>query len=185
MPAIRQPVIRATRTELRDGTSIIIRPVRPDDARHAGAFFDWLSDETKYTRFMYQAKELTPEILAGALTQDGLKRVVLVAEPVDQRSEDPTPVVALGRYAPTSDPVTCEVALTVGDTWQGHGLGAALLARLIALATRGGYQAMCATALTTNAKMLRLARAFGFEIRADSGGVTTLEKALTRIPRPR
>jgi len=185
MPAIRQPVIRATRTELRDGTSIIIRPVRPDDARHAGAFFDWLSDETKYTRFMYQAKELTPEILAGALTQDGLKRVVLVAEPVDQRSEDPTPAVALGRYAPTSDPVACEVALTVGDTWQGRGVGAALLARLIALAARGGYQAMCATALTTNAKMLRLARAFGFEIRADSGGVTTLEKALTRIPRPR
>jgi acetyltransferase len=178
MSAARRPVIRATEVRLRDGTSIVLRLVRPDDARYADAFFSWLSEETKYLRFMYQVKELTPEMLAGALAQDGLKRVVLVAEPTRQGSDEPTPAVAIGRYAPTPDPTECEVAITVGDSWQGRGVGRALLKRLIALAKRAGYRAMCATALTTNTKMIGLARAFGFEIRTEPAGVTTLRKTL-------
>ena len=71
-----------------------------------------------------------------------------------------------------------EVAITVGDSWQGRGVGRALLERLVALAKRGGYQTMCATALTLNTKMVRLARAFGFEIHSEPGGVTTMQKSL-------
>ena len=177
MRAGTNPVIRATRCVLKDGTPAIVRPVHPDDARHAEDFFNWLSDETRYLRFMYQAKELTPEILRGALAQDGLKRVSLVVEPVTQAGGDP-PAIALGRYAPTEQPDTCEVAITVGDRWQGRGAGRALVARLIALARRGGYRTMCATALSTNAKMVGLARSFAFEIREEAGGVTTMRRAL-------
>ena len=155
-----------------------IRLVRPDDARHADAFFNWLSDETKYLRFMFPVKELTPDMLAGALAQDGLKRVALVAEPKQHGGDEPTPAVAIGRYAPTDDPEVCEVAITVGDPWQGRGVGKALLKRLTALAKRAGYRTMCATALTTNTKMIGLARAFGFEIHVESDGVTTMRNKL-------
>ena len=173
-----RPVVRAVTSKLRDGGLIRIRAVRRDDARHADAFFQWLSDQTKYLRFMYTVKELTPEILEGALAQDGLRRVVLVAEPSESAPEDPTPAVAIGRYAPTPDPEACEVAITVGDPWQGRGVGRALLARLVALAGRGGYRRMCATALTTNTRMIGLARAFGFEIHAEPDGVTQMTKRL-------
>ncbi|MEP6701733.1 MAG: GNAT family N-acetyltransferase, partial [Betaproteobacteria bacterium] len=161
---------------------VSLRPVRRDDEQFADAFFRWLSEETKYLRFMYQVKELTPAILEGVLHQDGLRRVVLVVEPIERSAADPTPAVAIGRYAPTSDPGECEVAITVGDPWQGRGVGRALLKRLIALARRGGYQTMSATALTANAKMVGLARAFGFEIRTRSGGETTMRKVLRPIP---
>lgn len=156
----------------------MLRPVRKEDARYADDFFQWLSEETKYMRFMYPVKALTPEILAGVLTQDGLRRVALVAEPVAPDSGDPTPAVAIGRYTPTDDPEACEVAITVGDSWQGRGVGRALLARLILLATRGGYQVMCATALTTNNKMIALARAFDFEIHSQPGGITAMRLQL-------
>ena len=141
MPAPRKPIIRATRARLRDGTPVIVRPVRKEDARYADAFFQWLSEETRYLRFMYPVKELTPEILAGVLTQDGLKRVALVVEPAQPAAGDPTPAVAIGRYTPTEDPAVCEVAITVGDPWQGRGVGRAVLARLIALADQARWWA--------------------------------------------
>lgn len=181
----RKPVIRVVRACLRDGTPVIVRPVRKDDARHAGAFFRWLSEETKYLRFMYPVRELTPDIMAGVFTQDGLKRVALVVEPAQPAADDPTPAVAIGRYAPTEDPAVCEVAITVGDPWQGRGVGRALLARLSALAARGGYTVMYAAALTTNSRMVGLARSFGFDIRSEPGGMTAMRRSLvsTRVTR--
>jgi acetyltransferase len=190
MPTPRKPIIRATRARLRDGTPVILRPVRPEDARYADAFFQWLSEETKYMRFMYPVKELTPDILAGVLTQNGLKRVALVVEPAQQAAGDPTPAVAIGRYVSTEDPAVCEVAITVGDAWQGRGVGRTLLTRLITLAARGGYTVMSAVALTTNSKMVGLARSFGFEIHSEPGGMTTMRRTLvgraaTRTTPPR
>jgi acetyltransferase len=178
MAPLRRPIVRAVVSRLRDGSQVRIRPVRNEDARHAQAFFAWLSQETKYLRFMYQVKELTPEILKGALTQDGLKRVALVAEPLAPSESDPTPAVAIGRYAPANDEGSCEVAITVGDSWQGRGVGSALLRRLIVLAQRAGYREMCATALTTNTRMIGLARAFGFEIDTEPAGVTAMRLQL-------
>lgn len=169
--------IRATRLTLRDGTRVSVRPVRKEDERSADAFFNWLSEETRYLRFMYQAKELTPEMMRGALAQDGLRRVPLVVEPIVQAEGDP-PAIALGRYAPTNDPFECEVAITVGDAWQGRGVGRVLLKRLIALAARGGYRSMSASVLSANAKMIGLARAFGFEITERSSGVTVMQRPL-------
>lgn len=185
MPTPRQPIIHATRARLRDGTPVIVRPVRNEDARYADAFFQWLSEETKYLRFMYPVKELTPEILAGVLAQDGLKRVALVVEPGRPAVGDPTPAVAIGRYVPTEDPAVCEVAITVGDPWQGRGVGRAVLARLIALAARGGYTVMSAVALTTNSKMVGLARSLGFEIHGEPGGITTMRRTLVCSPATR
>lgn len=178
MASIRRPVVRAVVARIRDGSRVRIRPVRKEDARHAEAFFQWLSEETKYLRFMYLVKELTPQILEGVFTQDGLKRVVLVAEPLEPTGNDPTPAVAIGRYAPAPDERACEVAITVGDTWQGRGVGGALLRRLIALARRAGYSEMCATALTTNTKMIGLARGVGFEIDVEPDGVTAMRLRL-------
>ncbi|MEP7083829.1 MAG: GNAT family N-acetyltransferase [Betaproteobacteria bacterium] len=189
MSTSRRPTIRAQRAMLRDGTPVIVRPVRADDARHADAFFHWLSEETRYLRFMYQVKEVTPEILAGVLTQDGLRRVALVVIPA-QPGDEPTPAVAIGRYAPTEDPTVCEVAITVGDSWQGRGVGRAVLRRLLRLAGRGGYAVMSAVALTTNSKMVGLARSFGFDIHTEPDGITTMRHSLvplrlSRTTRPR
>ena len=178
MSSNRRPVLRAVLARIRDGSQVRIRAVRAEDARYADAFFAWLSEETKYLRFGYTVKELTPQILQGALTQDGLNRVVLVAEPIDHVGSEPTPAVAIGRYAPSPDADACEVAITVGDTWQGRGVGAALLRRLVRLAQRAGYREMRAMALTTNTKMIALARRFGFAIDVEPDGVTSLRLPL-------
>jgi acetyltransferase len=165
------------RAVLRDGSTIVVRPVRADDARHAEAFFGLLSDETKYLRFMQQVKELTPQMVESVLAQDGLRRVALAAEPAKQSPDTPA-AVAIGRYAPSPNPDECEVAVTVADAWQNRGVGRALLTRLVVLARRGGYRAMIAVAFTTNNKMIGLARSHGFDIDYEPGGVTTMRRVL-------
>jgi acetyltransferase len=180
MSTAPKPAIRTTRAWLRDGTQVIVRPARQDDARYGDAFFQWLSEETKRLRFMYRVKELTPEMLAAALAQDGLKRVALVVEPAQLAADDPTPVVAIGRYVSSEDPALCEVGITVVDPWQGRGVGRVVLARLLALAARGGYTFMSAAALTSNSRMVGLAQSFGFEIRSEPGGTTTMRRSLVR-----
>lgn len=178
VPPSHNPVVRPVRGKLRDGMPVVVRPVRPDDGRYADAFFEWLSDETRYMRFMYPVKVLTPEILAGVLTQDGLRRVALVVEPTIVAPDTPAPAVGIGRYAPTDDPAVCEVAVTVADPWHGRGVGRIVLARLIELARRGGYTAMTASAFTTNLKMIGLARSLGFAIHSEPGGITMMHKPL-------
>ena len=172
--ALIPPVIK----RLKNGTDAIVRPVGPDDARHADAFFRWLSDESKYMRFMYPVKELTPAIIAGALKQDGLARVALVVEPLHHEPGDLAPAVGIGRYTPTEEPGVCEVAVTVADPWQGHGVGRVVLERLLELAKRAGYKEMMATAFTANHKMIGLARAYGFSVHAEPGGITTMHRML-------
>ena len=117
------------------------------------------------------------EMMRSALEQDGLRRVSLVVEPVERAAGEP-PAIALGRYAPGLEADSCEVAITVGDPWQRRGVGHTLLRRLIVLARRGGYRTMCATAFSTNAKMVGLARAFGFDVRQEAGGVTAMRLVL-------
>ncbi len=174
----RTPTVRPVRGKLRDGTPVCVRLVRADDSRYADAFFAWLSDETRYMRFMYPVKALTPEILAGVFAQDGLRRVALVVEPLNVPADAPVPAVGIGRYAPTDDPAACEVAVTVADPWHGRGVGRVVLARLIELARRGGYREMMASAFTTNLKMIGLARSFGFAIHSEPGGITLMRKPL-------
>ena len=163
---------------LADGTRVVIRPAHSDDARHADRFFSWLSQESKYLRFQYPVKELTPTMVAAALAQDGLRRVALIAELTHGQTDATASVIAIGRYAPTPKPDECEVAITVADPWQGNGIGRALLGWLIDAAKRGGYRSMGAIALTTNDRMIALARSFGFDVHVESEGVTTMRKAL-------
>jgi acetyltransferase len=47
--------------QLQDGSSITIRPIRPDDADDLQAAFQRLSMESIYLRFLSVKKELTDE----------------------------------------------------------------------------------------------------------------------------
>ena len=50
--------------ELADGREVLIRPIRPEDAQMEQDFVRGLSEQSKYLRFMYAARELTPSMLS-------------------------------------------------------------------------------------------------------------------------
>ena len=59
-------------------------------------------------------------------------------------------------------------ALVVRDDWQGKGIGASLMRRLLFIAGKQKLKALWGTILPQNTGMLNLARKLGFAIRRDA-----------------
>jgi acetyltransferase len=156
---------------LRDGREVRVRPIRPEDAGREKRFFERLSDQSRYQRFMQYMRELPPKMLARFTQLDYDRELALVALWQDE-------FVAVGRYTPTADGVTAEFALAVADEWQGKGLGRALLERLCDAARAAGYKALVGHILEANRDMLDLARHVGFIETAHSGTEVTVVRRL-------
>ena len=93
--------------------------------------------------------------------------------------------VAGGRFVVGDTPETagtCEFALTIGDAWQGQGIGARLLCALIREAERRGLRSMVGHILLDNRPMLALARHHGFGIEESPDDTATRIATLT-LPR--
>jgi GNAT superfamily N-acetyltransferase len=113
---------------LRDGTRVLIRPIRPDDAQGLVDLYARLSRHTAYQRFFTIMKRLPPDWAAILATVDYERRLALVAEHDGK-------VVGVARWEPTGDrDDTVEVAFVVQDGWQNRGLGTWLLLDMLAAA---------------------------------------------------
>ena len=151
---------------LRDGRSVTIRPIRPDDAAALQAAFARLSREARYSRFMAPMKELSPAVLAHAV-RPADRDLALVA--VADGSEGET-VVGGARYVTGEDDDACEFAVTIVDDWQGAGLASRMLKALIGDASARGLKRMEGFVLASNKPMLSLAARLGFEAGASEEG---------------
>jgi acetyltransferase len=151
----------ATEWRAPDGTCVVLRPIRPEDAQREQEFVARLSAQSRYLRFMQAIRELTPSMLARFTQIDygrDLALVAMVSEPGRERQ------VAVARYAADPDGVSCEFGIAVADDWAGRGLGQHLLRRLATLARERGLATMYGVVLPRNAGMLALARRIGFRV---------------------
>ncbi len=92
------PAHLATRIQLSDGTDIVIRPIRPEDADMEQEFVRKLSPEAKYFRFMNALQELSQEMLVRLTQIDYYNEMALIAVKhdrpgggADRRRHDTTP----------------------------------------------------------------------------------------------
>ena len=144
-----------------DGSSVTVRPVRPEDAPLEQAFVTTMSDESRFFRFMDSIRELPPSLLARFTQIDYSREMALLATVNEDGKER---LVGSARYALSPDGESVEFALAVADDWQQCGLGRRLMTALIDCARQAGYRTMVGDVLSSNAKMLRLMESFGFSI---------------------
>ena len=91
---------------------------------------------------------------------------------------------AVARFAALPDKEgVVDVAVTVGDRWQGRGLGTALLARLIERASDEGHPALHATVLAENRASIAMLRRVGFVRRSGPGVQIEFELVVTPLAR--
>jgi len=143
-----------------DGTRLVIRPIRPEDAAREQAFVQALSPVSRQLRFMDAVRELSPAQLERFTHPDPVREFALVA--LRRRPGQPDEQVAVARFAVDASGEGCEFALAIADAWQRHGLGRHLMTRLIDAATARGLPVMWGQVLADNHAMLALARALGF-----------------------
>jgi len=149
------------RVTLADGTEIIIRPIRPDDAEIEQEFVRNLSKESRFFRFMDAVRELSPRMLAHFTQLDYDRHMALIAVTlVGDRDIE----IAVARYVVVADESSCEFAIVVADEWQHRGIGARLMRVLIDAARARGVRTMYGEVLAGNQKMLRFMRRLGFHL---------------------
>jgi acetyltransferase len=145
---------------LADGTPVVIRPIRPDDAADLQDTFQRLSMQSIYLRFLSFKKELSDEEARQLATVDYDSRMAFVAI-CQENGQDI--VVGVARYAlfDPDHPEVAEAAVVVGDEYQGRGLGRHLLSRLVSYARLKGICNMRGNLQIGNDRMLTLVERSG------------------------
>lgn len=145
---------------LPDGRVVTIRPIRPADAAIEQDFVKDLSIQSRYQRFMFALRELSPEMLSRLTQIDYEHDMALIAVQDTPQGERQ---VGVARYAMLPDGQSCEFAVVVADDWQGKGLAHQLMQRLIEAARDRGLRVMGGIRLLKNARMQDLACSLGFQ----------------------
>jgi GNAT superfamily N-acetyltransferase len=142
---------------LRDGSAVLIRPVRPEDAGRPEDGFAELRYVTGVDHRDHEALGALDHVRGGGV---GIARYVRDRE----------------------DPYAAEIAVSVIDGWQGRGLGTELLARLSERACREGIRRFTAAVAADNAAMTGLLRNLGAEVVGREFGTLEYEVALACTP---
>lgn len=136
-----------------DGLELLLRPVRADDKRRIAQAFERLSPRTRYRRFFAPMVRLGEQDLRYLTEVDHHDHEAIAAVNPENGM-----IVAVARYVRSDDPTEAEVAVVVGDPWQGRGVATALLQRLVGRAREEGIDHFVALVMSDNAEALELFR---------------------------
>ncbi|MCX7896620.1 MAG: bifunctional acetate--CoA ligase family protein/GNAT family N-acetyltransferase [Rhodocyclaceae bacterium] len=144
-----------------EGKTVVIRPIKPEDAELEQEFVRGLSPETKYFRFMNTLRELSPAQLSR-LTQIDYDREMAFIALIEENGREIE--IGVARYAMNPDGESCEFAIVVADAWQGKGLARRLMNQLIESARARGLKYMNGDFLTENRRMIDFVTRLGFQL---------------------
>ena len=144
---------------LRDGSTVHVRPSRPDDAPAVRELLTGLSQESIWLRFFSGFPNLDAAV-GWATTVDYQWRYGLVAT----TGSDGTVVGHAGWERERERPERAEVAFVVADRMQGKGLGTLLLGQLAETAVAVGVSTFVAEVLPENHRMVSVFRDSGFPV---------------------
>jgi GNAT superfamily N-acetyltransferase len=133
---------------LPDGTAVRLRSIEPFDKALLAAGMAALSPRSRAQRFLSPKSRLTAAELRYLTEVDGHDHFAIVAV----LEQDPTVLVGVGRFVRGPLwPDEAEAAITVGDPWQGMGMGRRIGEALADAARARGIRRFTATLLGTNA----------------------------------
>jgi len=150
-----------TRTRLRDGRQVLIRPIGPADLDSLRDFFASLSPLTSRLRFHASIKEMPERLLREFTKPDQREHVGFIAEANGQLAGEGPLLVGEARYVRCPGSDAAEFALVVADEWRRVGLGASLTQTLLHHARLAGVQRLCGDALVDNDAMRRFMQSLG------------------------
>jgi GNAT superfamily N-acetyltransferase len=154
---------------LRDGTPVLIRPLRATDRQLETDFIRALSLKSRRQRFLCDFKEPSQALVDQMMNIDYEKRMAFIAL---IHHNGKLREIGVSRYCATTDQNHCECAVTVADDWQNRGLGTLLMKHLVDEARRQGFKSMISVDSASNHAMRDLARYLGFSRQLDPADPT-------------
>nr|WP_245214507.1 GNAT family N-acetyltransferase [Pararoseomonas indoligenes] len=141
----------------KDGRSVLVRPIRPEDAEAVGAFVRRVPAEDVRYRFFNPLRELPPAQLVR-LTQIDYDREMAFAAVAGDSIAGTARLVLDGQGGG-------EFALLIDAAWKRGGLARHMMGRLVDWARARGLRRIHGQVLAENAGMLRFVQAIGFATR--------------------
>lgn len=147
--------------QLKDGTLILLRPIKPEDEPMWHELLARCSPESLWFRFSYVLKQTTHEMASRFCYIDYDREMAIVAEIV---AEGKRQLAGVGRLVADADHQEAEFAILVGDPWQGCGLGSLLTDFCLEICGQWGIRKVVAETAATNSRMLDVFRHRGFQL---------------------
>jgi acetyltransferase len=167
------PTKYVTPWRLREGTEVILRPIKPEDEPMELDFIKGLSTETSRFRFFQIIKDLPHDALVRFCNIDYDREMAFIAETTDTNNNQAPQRVEIGVSRLILDPNRRrgEIAVVIADKFQGKGLGTKLVDMLIEVARDKGVEALYGVIMSGNMAMIRLCEKLGFAIRREQDSV--------------
>lgn len=134
---------------LSDGTTIEIRPARPEDAENVRRMHEQMSPDNAYLRF-FSLSPLAADREAARLCRPADDAHGALLAWLDDR------LVGAASYEPAGRPGVAEIAFAVADEMYGRGVATLLLEHLVSLARQRHLTAFAAQTLPENLAMQRV-----------------------------
>ena len=161
---------------LKDGTPVILRPIKPEDEPMWHELLGSCSTQSLWFRFSYLFKQTTHEMASRYCFIDYDRELGIVAE---VEEEGQRKLIGVGRLVADADHEAAEYAVIVTDRWHGHGLGGLLTDYCIEVADHWGVEKIVAEVSKDNNRMLATFRNRGFDLNEEEQDVVLVSKAVT------
>lgn len=160
-----------SQTQAKDGTMLTIRPIRAEDEPALVKFHETLSDRTVYMRYlqpMLLSDRVAHERLARIAHSDYNREITLIAEQnVDPDAENPA-ILGVARLSKIHGSNEARFTVLVNDQYQGKGVGAELIRRVIEVGHSEKLDRIEALISPENQVMQKLCQKLGFELKPDA-----------------
>ena len=146
--------------ELKDGSEVFIRPVKPTDERMVQEFFYSMTDREVYYRFLHAAKAFPRKDMQKMVNIDYHRELSLVALAGEFGFEH---MVGVARYLLGGDGEP-EVDFAVSTEAQGKGLGRRLMGAVLNVARDRGYKVANAYVMPENLASMNILKTMGYAV---------------------
>jgi acetyltransferase len=165
------PTQYVSREELRAGTPVTTRPIRPEDEPLMVKFHETLSEESVYMRYFHMMnldQRTAHDRLMRICFIDYDREMALVAEHTnpDTGEREIMGVSRLSRRGAAPD--EAEFSVLVSDRFQRRGIGTLLVTRILEVGRAEGLKRITAEILFDNRPMQSILRKLGFHLRRDT-----------------
>ncbi len=158
--------------KLGSGPATVIRPIRPEDEPLMEELLRTSSEQTLMMRFFRKISDMTHEQLTRYCHVDYDREISFVAIIRDNGRDR---IIGEIRMSKLPDQENAEMAVVVGDQWQGMGVGKALCLHCLKIAKDIGIRKMWMEILQVNARMLHRAEKMGFrKVSSDEDSVKVM-----------
>lgn len=151
----------------KDGRTVVLRPIRPEDEPMWLEMFENFSEQTIMNRFFQYVRDTPHEMRVRYCNIDYDREMAIVGETIEGGKRK---IVGVVRLVIEPRGKSGEFAVAVADPWQGVGIGSKMVDYIIGIAEDKNLERIDAVVLSRNTRMLELCRKLGFNLEKQNSG---------------